>query len=80
MIPKVTSGLTMMKIAVREPEQFVHPKTAFLIGFLYLTNMITLEVINLLMTMTYSTIRKVIQGHITFAINTEIPTLYYMSL
>ena len=68
-LPGVATGITMMKIAVTEPSLFVSPRAAFFIGFTLFADMFFLELLNLIMTMTYKEPGDIISGYIVFRIN-----------
>ena len=45
-LPLFRSGLYMMKYSMCHPEQFTHPKLAFMLGFIYMFTLIISEWIN----------------------------------
>ena len=68
-LPQVNSGMVMMRVAIMHPEQFSHPKTAFFVGFTLFVDMILLEVLNLVQTLTYNSPTRLLTGYITYRIN-----------
>lgn len=79
-LPQVNSGMVMQRVAITHPEKFTHPRTAFYIGFILYADMILLESLNLIMTLSYNDPSTLLTSYISFRINQQIPEMYYYSL
>lgn len=79
-IPGARSGLYMMRYAVTHPENFTHPRVAFLLGLIQFGTMIFAELINIMKGSTRKKPQDLITSYIGFAAIINIPSLYLGSI
>lgn len=70
----------MMKYTLCHPEEFTHPKIAFILGFIYLNIMVISEVINIMKGTTRKRAQDLITSYIGFKIISDLPKLYLSSI
>jgi len=74
------SGLYMMKYSLCHPEEFTHPKLAFMIGFMYMNIIVTAEWVNIMKGTEKKKPQDLITGYIGFKVITELPKVYLNSM
>lgn len=74
------SGLYMMKYSLCHPEEFTHPKLAFLIGFAYMSIVTFSEWVNIMKGTERKKPQDLITGYIGFKVITELPKVYLSSI
>jgi len=66
----------MMEYVVVHPGHFENPKSAFFIGFMLFLDMLMLEALNLLQSLSYTDPTNLITGYISFRVNQQIPAMF----
>lgn len=72
-LPAVKNGLNMMKYAISVPEEFTHPSTAFLLGFIQLASVWTIQTCCLLKCLNLGKAADVITRFVAFGGLISIP-------
>lgn len=74
------TGLYMMKYTLCHPEEFTHPKTAFVLGLFYMFFLLVSEIINVAKGTQRKSPQDLITSYIGFKIITDLPTLFLKSI
>lgn len=74
------SGMYMMKYSLCHPEEFTHPRLAFMIGFLYMAILVFSEWVNIMKGTERKSPQELITGYIGFKVITELPKVYLGSI
>lgn len=74
------SGLYMMKYSLCHPEEFTHPKLAFLLGFSYMSIVAFSEWVNIIKGTERKKPQDLITSYIGFKVITELPKVYLNSI
>lgn len=75
-LPTARDGLTMMKYALINPDEFNHPMSAFCLGFFAISSMILAEFVNIANSQLKKTVTDAIAGFIGFKCIIDIPKIY----
>lgn len=70
----------MMKYSLCHPEEFTHPKLAFMLGFIYMNIIVTSEWINIMKGTEKKKPQDLITSYIGFKVITELPKVYLNSM
>ena len=79
-LPEARNGIYMMKYALCNPEEFTHPATVFIIGFLTVTAVWLTEICNLCKSLDQKKPTDVIVRFVGFALILNVPKLLVGSL
>lgn len=74
------SGFYMMKYSLCHPEEFTHPKIAFMLGFVYMTILVLSEWINVIKGTQRKSPQELITSYIGFKIISDLPKIYLSSM
>lgn len=78
-LPMARDGLAMMKYSMLHAEEFSYPMSAFILGFLQMTAMITAEVVNVMASGSKKEVGDAIAGFIGFKCIIDLANIYMNS-
>lgn len=70
----------MMKYTLCHPEEFTHPRVAFLLGFFYMSILVVSEFLNIAKGSQRKSPQELITSYIGFKVITDIPGMYFKSI
>lgn len=79
-LPDVRNGIYMMKYALCCPEEFNQPMTAFLLGFIQFTAIVSTEICNLMRAYQNKKVQDVVVKFAAFATLVAVPKLLHASM
>lgn len=79
-LPAARDGLAMMKYVLVHNDEFSHPITAFGLGFISFTTMLSAEVVNIAAAQNKQAVDAAIAGFIGFKLIIDLPKIYMDSM
>lgn len=79
-LPNARDGIAMMKYVVCHNDEFTHPATAFLLGLISFSTMLSGEIVNISASQNKKSVDAAIAGFIGFKLIIDLPKIYMDSM